>query len=140
MLLNSEKYPALRSLNVGPAIKSWLENVATAKVGEKRLRGNTAVKLFSESGSFEKDTVIECPLVGIAVELGGAVVAVALVPEVAVCCRVEVTGVEDASVAVGVGGTYQNTNGIFCRSCGEQFVQAVAQKRSVLMQPVPLLY
>jgi len=56
ILLNSEKYPELRSLSVGPAIKSWMENVATATVGEMRSTGNTALKLFSESGVLEKYT------------------------------------------------------------------------------------
>src|SRR5260370_1594844 len=54
MLLSSEKYPALRSLSVGPAIKSWMEKVATAMVGELRLTGNTALGLFRESGTLEK--------------------------------------------------------------------------------------
>ncbi len=57
MLLNSEKYPELRSLSVGPAIKSWMEKVATAIVGEVRLTGNTALKLFSAPGNFEKYTL-----------------------------------------------------------------------------------
>jgi len=34
MLFSSVKYPALRSLGVGPAIKSWIANVATARVEE----------------------------------------------------------------------------------------------------------
>jgi hypothetical protein len=102
--LNSEKYPALRSLSVGPAIKSWRENVATAVVGEERLTGNTAVKLFSESGNFEKYTLIGWyPLAGVAAELRGAVVAVAPVPKVTVCCGVDVAGLENPSVVVGTG-------------------------------------
>ncbi len=28
-----------------------------------------------------------------------------------------------------VGGTYHNESGIFCRSCGEQFTQSVANSR-----------
>jgi hypothetical protein len=58
MLLNSEKSPALCSLRVGPAIKSWMENVATAMVGEERSTGNTALNLFRESGNREKNTLI----------------------------------------------------------------------------------
>jgi len=58
MLLNSEKSPALRSLRVGPAIKSWMENVATAMLGEERSTGNTALNLFRESGNREKNTLI----------------------------------------------------------------------------------
>ena len=98
--MNSEKYPMFRSLSVGPAIKSWIENVATAMVGEKRLTGNTAAKLFWESGNFEKYTLIDWdPLSGITVESG----VVTLVPEGGVCCQVEATGEEGASVVVGVG-------------------------------------
>jgi hypothetical protein len=54
MLFSSEKYPASLSLGVGPAIKSWIENVATARLGEVRSTGNTASNLLSASGNFEK--------------------------------------------------------------------------------------
>ncbi|GLV56604.1 hypothetical protein KDH_34430 [Dictyobacter sp. S3.2.2.5] len=56
--MNSEKYPALCSSFVGPAIKSWRENVATAIVGDMRFTGNTAVEEFREFGNFEKYTLI----------------------------------------------------------------------------------
>jgi hypothetical protein len=58
MLLSSEKYPAFLSLSVGPAMRSWMENVATAVVGEVRSTGNTASNLSVESGNFEKYTLI----------------------------------------------------------------------------------
>ena len=64
-------------------------------------------------------------------------VATDSVPDGSMC---EWCGKQAEQCLTAIGGTYQNTNGIFCRSCGEQFVQVVAQKRSVLMQPVPLLY
>jgi hypothetical protein len=41
---------------VGPAIKSCIEKVATAMLGETRSTEKTAVLLSRESGDFEKKT------------------------------------------------------------------------------------
>src|SRR5438105_15723591 len=83
-----------------------MENVATALVGEERSTGNTAAKLFSESGNLEKYTLIGKSLVDVAVAPGGTAVVVVPGPEVMVCCGVDVAGVvdvEDIGVVVDVG-------------------------------------
>jgi hypothetical protein len=55
--LSSEKYPALRSSGVGPAISNWIAKVSTCGVGEMRTTGNTAERLVSVSGKREKYTL-----------------------------------------------------------------------------------
>ena len=34
-----------------------------------------------------------------------------------------------------IGGARHDTEGVFCRSCGEQFLQAVIQPPPAMMQP-----
>jgi hypothetical protein len=61
-LFSSEKYPAVRSSGVGPAIKSCMAKVPTLRVGEVRLTGKVAAEFESESGNLEKYTLTWYPL------------------------------------------------------------------------------
>jgi len=58
MVLSYVKYPACCSDSVGPAIKSWMEKVPTAIVGDVRSTAETAEGLLNDSGDREKKTLM----------------------------------------------------------------------------------